>query len=158
MTWPLQNHGTSFLSALHDLTASYHNVVCSSLCVFIPVNGSLLRRKYSTLPPPRDKEEKALLDSMLRVDHAGEYGASCIYAGQMAVLGRTQTGPLIQVLNSWRVLAEEDVGVLSLAGGRQRCEGRESMGNEETRLLRCCLEQNPFVLSNEMTQLLKLEV
>ncbi|KAJ3614827.1 hypothetical protein NHX12_018397 [Muraenolepis orangiensis] len=37
-----------------------------------------------------------MLDRMLRVDHAGEYGANRIYAGQMAVLGRTQTGPLIQ--------------------------------------------------------------
>uniref|UniRef100_A0A3Q3GQF9 Coenzyme Q7, hydroxylase n=1 Tax=Labrus bergylta TaxID=56723 RepID=A0A3Q3GQF9_9LABR len=33
---------------------------------------------------------------MLRVDHAGEYGANRIYAGQMAVLGRSRTGPLIQ--------------------------------------------------------------
>lgn len=40
-----------------------------------------------------------MLDRMLRVDHAGEYGANRIYAGQMAVLGRTQTGLLIQVLN-----------------------------------------------------------
>lgn len=48
------------------------------------------------LPPPRDSEEKAMLDRMLRVDHAGEYGANRIYAGQMAVLGRSQTGPLIQ--------------------------------------------------------------
>ncbi|XP_057194113.1 5-demethoxyubiquinone hydroxylase, mitochondrial isoform X2 [Triplophysa rosa] len=37
-----------------------------------------------------------MLDRMLRVDHAGEYGANRIYAGQMAILGRTQTGPLIQ--------------------------------------------------------------
>ncbi|XP_037392385.1 5-demethoxyubiquinone hydroxylase, mitochondrial isoform X2 [Pygocentrus nattereri] len=59
----------------------------------------MLCRKYTVLPPPRDKEEKAMLDSMLRVDHAGEYGANCIYAGQMAVLGRTQSGPLIQ--NMW---------------------------------------------------------
>ena len=49
------------------------------------------------LPPPLDSEEKAMLDSMLRVDHAGEYGANRIYAGQMAVFGRSQTGPLIQV-------------------------------------------------------------
>jgi ubiquinone biosynthesis monooxygenase Coq7 len=27
------------------------------------------------------------LDSILRVNHAGELGADCIYAGQMAVLG-----------------------------------------------------------------------
>uniref|UniRef100_A0A3Q3W601 5-demethoxyubiquinone hydroxylase, mitochondrial n=1 Tax=Mola mola TaxID=94237 RepID=A0A3Q3W601_MOLML len=37
-----------------------------------------------------------MLDRILRVDHAGEYGANRIYAGQMAVLGRTRIGPLIQ--------------------------------------------------------------
>uniref|UniRef100_A0A3Q3NMB1 5-demethoxyubiquinone hydroxylase, mitochondrial n=1 Tax=Labrus bergylta TaxID=56723 RepID=A0A3Q3NMB1_9LABR len=57
------------------------------------VNNS---RAYSVLPPPRDSEEKEMLDRMLRVDHAGEYGANRIYAGQMAVLGRSRTGPLIQ--------------------------------------------------------------
>lgn len=50
-----------------------------------------------------------MLDSMLRVDHAGEYGANRIYAGQMAVLGRTQTGPVIQVFSSLR-----ERGLLSL--------------------------------------------
>lgn len=53
-------------------------------------------RCYSVIPPPRDSDEKEMLDRMLRVDHAGEYGANRIYAGQMAVLGRSQTGPLIQ--------------------------------------------------------------
>ncbi|XP_051563406.1 5-demethoxyubiquinone hydroxylase, mitochondrial [Myxocyprinus asiaticus] len=80
----------------HDFT----RVFCPSNVRNCPalnrVNGSLLCRRYSVLPPPRDKEEKAMLDSMLRVDHAGEYGANRIYAGQMAILGRTQTGPLIQ--------------------------------------------------------------
>lgn len=66
----------------------------------VAVNGSVLSRRYSVLPPARDEEEKAMLDRMLRVDHAGEYGANRIYAGQMAILGRTQTGPLIQVLNT----------------------------------------------------------
>lgn len=37
-----------------------------------------------------------LLDSIIRVDHAGELGADRIYAGQMAVLGRTSVGPTIQ--------------------------------------------------------------
>ncbi|XP_023680940.1 5-demethoxyubiquinone hydroxylase, mitochondrial [Paramormyrops kingsleyae] len=58
----------------------------------IPLNS----RGYSVLPPPHDAEEKAILDRMLRVDHAGEFGANRIYAGQMAVLGRTHLGPLIQ--------------------------------------------------------------
>ena len=54
-------------------------------------------RGYAVIPPPKNSKEKALLDAMLRVDHAGEYGANRIYAGQMAVLGRSQSGPLIQV-------------------------------------------------------------
>ncbi|KAM3917646.1 NADPH-dependent 3-demethoxyubiquinone 3-hydroxylase, mitochondrial [Leptodactylus fuscus] len=41
-------------------------------------------------------EEKALLDRIIRVDHAGEFGADRIYAGQMAVLGRSSVGPVIQ--------------------------------------------------------------
>ncbi|XP_075977351.1 ubiquinone biosynthesis protein COQ7, mitochondrial [Anticarsia gemmatalis] len=36
------------------------------------------------------------LDSIIRVDHAGELGADRIYAGQMAVLGNSAEGPLIQ--------------------------------------------------------------
>ncbi|XP_047023466.1 5-demethoxyubiquinone hydroxylase, mitochondrial [Helicoverpa armigera] len=36
------------------------------------------------------------LDQIIRVDHAGELGADRIYAGQMAVLGSTAEGPLIQ--------------------------------------------------------------
>ncbi|XP_067355481.1 5-demethoxyubiquinone hydroxylase, mitochondrial isoform X2 [Channa argus] len=37
-----------------------------------------------------------MLHRILRVDHAGEYGANRIYAGQMAVLARSRSGPLIQ--------------------------------------------------------------
>lgn len=36
------------------------------------------------------------LESIIRVDHAGELGADRIYAGQMAILGHTEKGPLIQ--------------------------------------------------------------
>jgi len=37
---------------------------------------------------PGDLDKDALIDRMLRVDHAGEYGARRIYEGQLAVLGR----------------------------------------------------------------------
>ncbi|CAF1016439.1 unnamed protein product [Brachionus calyciflorus] len=47
---------------------------------------------YNSLP----EESKKQLDRILRVDHAGEYGANRIYAGQMAVLGKTPVGPTIQ--------------------------------------------------------------
>jgi len=37
---------------------------------------------------PGDPAGKVLIDRIVRVDHAGEYGATRIYAGQLAVLGR----------------------------------------------------------------------
>ncbi|ELU14971.1 hypothetical protein CAPTEDRAFT_148541 [Capitella teleta] len=38
---------------------------------------------------------KAMLERMIRVDHAGEFGATRIYAGQIAVLGKTEVGPVL---------------------------------------------------------------
>lgn len=38
---------------------------------------------------------KPAVASMLRVNHAGELGADRIYAGQMAVLGGTEHGQII---------------------------------------------------------------
>lgn len=37
---------------------------------------------------PGDPSKADMLDSMIRVDHAGEYGAVRIYEGQLAVLGK----------------------------------------------------------------------
>ena len=45
---------------------------------------------------PGDLEPEALLARMLRVDHAGEYGARRIYEGQLAVLGRAPSAPAIR--------------------------------------------------------------
>jgi 3-demethoxyubiquinol 3-hydroxylase len=42
-------------------------------------------------PPPTD-----LIARMIRVDHAGEYGAARIYDGQLAVLGRRRAAPAIR--------------------------------------------------------------
>ena len=47
-------------------------------------------RHYATRPHPS-------IDRMIRVDHAGERGADRIYAGQMAVLGNTSSGPVVKV-------------------------------------------------------------
>lgn len=44
----------------------------------------------------RSNETSPLVDEFIRVDHAGELGADRIYAGQMAVLGRTAVGPTIE--------------------------------------------------------------
>jgi ubiquinone biosynthesis monooxygenase Coq7 len=44
---------------------------------------------------PGDLSREALIQRILRVDHAGEYGAVRIYQGQLAVLGRGRAGPVI---------------------------------------------------------------
>ena len=45
---------------------------------------------------PGDPTRDERLAQLVRVDHAGEYGAVRIYEGQLAVLGRTPDGPTIE--------------------------------------------------------------
>ena len=45
---------------------------------------------------PGDPPPEELVKRMIRVDQAGEYGAARIYAGQLAVLGNTPSGPLLR--------------------------------------------------------------
>jgi ubiquinone biosynthesis monooxygenase Coq7 len=45
---------------------------------------------------PGDPAGRTLIERIVRVDHAGEYGAKRIYQGQLAVLGGTPTGDIIQ--------------------------------------------------------------
>ncbi len=45
---------------------------------------------------PGDLTERDDLERIIRVDHAGEYGAARIYAGQLAVLGRGSKGDLLR--------------------------------------------------------------
>lgn len=52
-------------------------------------------------PAPRnrlhgDPDPRRQIERMIRVDHAGEYGAARIYAGQLAVLGRRPVGDTIR--------------------------------------------------------------
>ncbi|XP_031720252.1 NADPH-dependent 3-demethoxyubiquinone 3-hydroxylase, mitochondrial [Anarrhichthys ocellatus] len=82
-------------TALHDWSDPV-GLTMIRRCLKCRVPLQLSSRAYGIVPPPRDSEEKDMLDQILRVDHAGEYGANRIYAGQMAVLGRSSTGPLIQ--------------------------------------------------------------
>ncbi|XP_034389945.1 5-demethoxyubiquinone hydroxylase, mitochondrial [Cyclopterus lumpus] len=82
-------HRAAF-TALHDGSSGIRQ------CLKCRVPLQLSARAYGIVPTPRDGEEKEMLDQMLRVDHAGEFGANRIYAGQMAVLGRSSIGPLIQ--------------------------------------------------------------
>jgi 3-demethoxyubiquinol 3-hydroxylase len=45
---------------------------------------------------PGDRPTAEVLARMIRVDHAGEYGAARIYEGQLAVLGRSPAAPAIR--------------------------------------------------------------
>jgi len=45
---------------------------------------------------PGDPDREALVARMIRVDHAGEYGAKRIYDGQLAVLGRSPEAAAIR--------------------------------------------------------------
>ncbi|APH56524.1 2-polyprenyl-3-methyl-6-methoxy-1,4-benzoquinol hydroxylase [Granulibacter bethesdensis] len=53
---------------------------------------------------PGDLPARERLARMIRVDHAGEYGASRIYAGQLAVLRRSRHAPTLEHMK-----AQEDV-------------------------------------------------
>ena len=45
---------------------------------------------------PGDLDPASAVERMIRVDHAGEYGAKRIYAGQLAVLRRSASAPVLQ--------------------------------------------------------------
>lgn len=47
-------------------------------------------------PLPGEKTAAQLVDEVIRVDHAGEYGAQRIYAGQLAVLKNHPSAPTIR--------------------------------------------------------------
>jgi ubiquinone biosynthesis monooxygenase Coq7 len=49
---------------------------------------------------PGDPTARQLVERMIRVDHAGEYGAKRIYQGQLAVLGRGEKGPVLRFMQA----------------------------------------------------------
>lgn len=52
---------------------------------------------------PGDPTREETIERIVRVDHAGEYGATRIYAGQLAVLGKSASGAAIR-----EMAAQED--------------------------------------------------
>jgi 3-demethoxyubiquinol 3-hydroxylase len=49
---------------------------------------------------PGDPPQDNAVNRMLRVDHAGEYGAARIYAGQLAVLRASETAPVLREMQT----------------------------------------------------------
>ncbi len=52
---------------------------------------------------PGDPDKRKLIDQIIRVDQAGEYGAKRIYEGQLAILGNTDAAPALK-----EMLAQEE--------------------------------------------------
>jgi len=52
---------------------------------------------------PGDPDARQTLEQIIRVDQAGEFGAKRIYEGQLAVLGKSEAGPLLR-----EMLAQEE--------------------------------------------------
>lgn len=59
-----------------------------------------MTKRTATPRLPGDLDKDALIDRMLRVDHAGEYGARRIYEGQLAVLGRRPSAAAIRRMHA----------------------------------------------------------
>ena len=56
---------------------------------------SIVKKKIAK--EPKSTTDKTILDEIIRVDHAGEYGATRIYDGQIAVFGKdSKIGKTIQ--------------------------------------------------------------
>ena len=50
----------------------------------------------ASAPLPGDLSERKKVERLIRVDHAGEYGAARIYEGQLAIMGRGDKGDLLR--------------------------------------------------------------
>ncbi len=66
---------------------------------------------------PGDPPRREQLRRIIRVDHAGEYGAKRIYEGQIAVLGRTRVGPTIRHMRDQELVHLETFERLAVERG-----------------------------------------
>ncbi len=55
-----------------------------------------VKSNVKTIVKPGALSPRETVERMIRVDHAGEYGAMRIYQGQLAVLGKSEEGPVIK--------------------------------------------------------------
>lgn len=60
---------------------------------------------------PGNRTPAEVVERMIRVDHAGEYGATRIYAGQLAVLGNGDKGDILR-----HMLEQEQVHLKTFSG------------------------------------------
>ena len=78
--------------------STIHEPVGRASCRFLirgSFRGTQTYRMCSSSSTFRSRADD-VVQRVIRVDHAGEFGADRIYAGQMTVLGQTSSGPIIQ--------------------------------------------------------------
>ena len=64
---------------------------------YILINCMPKKKKNKLNRTPKNKTNREILEQIIRVDHAGEYGATRIYDGQIAVFGKnSKIGKTIQ--------------------------------------------------------------
>src|SRR5919199_5939802 len=61
---------------------------------------------------PGDLTPAETIERIIRVDHAGEYGAARIYEGQLAVLGRGDKGDLLRHMKAQEQVHLDTFGAL----------------------------------------------
>jgi 3-demethoxyubiquinol 3-hydroxylase len=66
-------------------------------------------------PLPGRKADETRIAEMIRVDHAGEYGAVAIYEGQLAVFGKIPSK--VRIANQLRHMAEDEQAHLDAFDG-----------------------------------------
>jgi len=81
---PLLRHSHSQSAAASTSASARHSPHFSPYSV--PLASSPSSSPSSSSVPRSPLPRNSTLDSILRVDHAGEYGAQCIYEGQLAAL------------------------------------------------------------------------
>ena len=94
-------------------------------------SSSCLFRAMSTNTQRPSKK----LDKFIRVDHAGELGADRIYAGQMAVLGKSKMGSTIQQVNIiWSTICFQcfNLNQFSDVGTRKNTQNWNGEFNQKT--------------------------
>ncbi len=105
------------------------------------MQGKRLRRT-STLPG--DMTEAEYLARILRVNHAGEFGAKQIYAGQLAVLGNSDVGDTLR-----HMAEQEEVHLEYFAGELARRRIRPTAMHPIWRVLGFALGAGTAMLGKE---------
>ncbi|GFQ97426.1 5-demethoxyubiquinone hydroxylase, mitochondrial, partial [Trichonephila clavata] len=77
----------------HVRLTLFRNMAAVPVTTFCVLRRGLATKAFQETGSYR---RRTLQDRILRVDHAGEFGADRIYAGQMAVLGQSNVGSVIK--------------------------------------------------------------